>query len=43
MLRVLVVDDHESVRVMVRELLKSEGCEVSCAADGLKGLALVQE
>ncbi len=36
--RVLVVDDHESGRVGLAELLREEGFEVQAAADGFKAL-----
>jgi PAS domain S-box-containing protein len=32
-LRVLVVDDDAGVRVSVADILRAEGCEVTCAAD----------
>ncbi|MFN2512952.1 MAG: response regulator [Pyrinomonadaceae bacterium] len=39
-LRILVVDDEECVRDLLRELLESEGCAVSTAAGGREALAL---
>ncbi len=41
-LRILVVDDEESVRDLLRELLESEGCAVSVAADGREALMLIE-
>jgi DNA-binding response OmpR family regulator len=40
--RILVVDDDEAMRRMVRLSLVSEGYEVSMAPDGAAGLALLQ-
>ena len=37
--RVLVVDDDPGVRYTLREILESEGLEVTEAADGREGLA----
>ncbi|HEX8142438.1 MAG TPA: response regulator, partial [Pyrinomonadaceae bacterium] len=39
-LRVLVVDDEEQVRELLRDILLSEGCQVTLADDGQKALAL---
>jgi signal transduction histidine kinase/ActR/RegA family two-component response regulator len=41
-LRILVVDDEESVRDLLLEILDSEGCVVSTAADGHEALALFE-
>jgi CheY-like chemotaxis protein len=41
--RVLVVDDEESLRVLVSDLLESEGFEVRTAYDGDDGLRVLQE
>jgi signal transduction histidine kinase/ActR/RegA family two-component response regulator len=41
-LRMLVVDDEECVRDLLRELLESEGCTVSIAAGGREALALFE-
>ena len=41
-LRILVVDDEEFVRDLIRELLESEGCAVSTAAGGREALALFE-
>jgi CheY-like chemotaxis protein len=38
-LRVLVVDDHPVNRLVLSELLKELGCEVSVAEDGAQALA----
>jgi PleD family two-component response regulator len=40
---VLCVDDHEDMRLMVREILASAGHEVDLAPDGLSALASIQE
>ncbi|MBI5831740.1 MAG: response regulator [Armatimonadetes bacterium] len=37
-LRVLVVDDHDTNRLLVTTLLTEWGCEVEVAADGIQGL-----
>ncbi len=37
-LRVLIIDDEESIRHMLSMLLKKEGYEVRCAQDGQEGL-----
>lgn len=41
-LRILVVDDEECVRDLLRELLESEHCAVSIAAGGREALALFE-
>lgn len=41
-LRMLVVDDEECVRELLRELLESQGCAVSTAACALDALALFE-
>src|SRR5258705_8328024 len=42
MRRVLVVDDEENLRLVVRTFLKREGYEVEVAASGEEALALVE-
>jgi two-component system response regulator AtoC len=42
MRRVLVVDDEENLRVLVRTILRREGFEVEVAASGEQALALVE-
>jgi CheY-like chemotaxis protein len=37
---VLVVEDNEEVREVLAEILRAEGAEVACAADGAEGWAL---
>lgn len=37
--RVLVIDDLEAIRILLKEVLSREGCEVTVAADGEEGLA----
>ena len=41
--RVLVIDDEETVRDLMRRFLTREGFEVVTAADGAEGLALARE
>jgi signal transduction histidine kinase/FixJ family two-component response regulator len=41
-LKILVVDDEECVRELLRELLESEGCAVSIASGGREALALFE-
>ena len=41
-LRILVVDDEECIRDLLRELLESEHCAVSTAAGGHEALALFE-
>lgn len=40
---VLVVDDDEAVRMLIREALERAGFAVRCAADGRRGLELYRE
>ncbi|HME62772.1 MAG TPA: response regulator, partial [Candidatus Binatia bacterium] len=40
---ILVVEDHDSARESLAELLKGEGFEVHEAADGKAGMALVDQ
>jgi PleD family two-component response regulator len=40
---VLCVDDHEDMRLMLREVLTTAGHEVGLAPDGLSALAAIQE
>ncbi len=40
MARILVIDDEEDLRVLVRQALESDGHEVIPAANGAEGLAL---
>jgi CheY-like chemotaxis protein len=41
--RMLVVDDEDFVRDLLRDILESENCEVKLAADGTEALALFRE
>ena len=43
MRRVLVVDDEENLRVVVRAFLKRDGYEVEVASSGEEALALVEK
>ena len=42
MARILVIDDEQYIRTALREVLEREGFEVSAAADGRKGLELLE-
>ncbi|HEX8962932.1 MAG TPA: response regulator, partial [Rhodocyclaceae bacterium] len=41
-LRVLVVEDNETNRVLAEAMLRHAGCQVACANDGREGVAAVQ-
>lgn len=41
--RILVMDDEEAVRSAAREMLLALGCEVNCAEDGTRAVALYRE
>ena len=41
--RILVLDDEEPMRRLMRRMLNSFGCEVECAADGFQVLNLYKE
>lgn len=41
--RVLVVDDDASIRVLVRSLLRREGFDVDCAADGIEAIEMLSK
>lgn len=43
MARILVIDDEEDSRALVREALEAEGHEVIPATDGAQGLALQRQ
>ncbi|GAB3325036.1 response regulator [Haliea atlantica] len=40
--RVMVVDDAKTIRMMMSHTLRSMGCEVECAEDGFSALALLR-
>jgi len=40
--RILVIDDEEDYRIIIREVLSGDGYEVQLAADGEEGLALLK-
>ena len=40
---ILVVEDEEAIREVLRRALQGEGYHVICAADGKEALALIQE
>ncbi len=41
--RLLIIDDEENLRHLLRSILEKEGYEVCLAADGQQGLALLEE
>jgi len=41
-LRVMIVEDHEINRMLIREYLQEIGCKVISAPDGLKGLEILK-
>jgi CheY-like chemotaxis protein len=41
--RILVIDDDSDLRLMVQEVLRAGGYEVSVAADGEQGIALQRQ
>jgi nitrogen regulation protein NR(I) len=43
MKRILVVDDEESIRELLKDFLESKGYEVAIAADGESGLKMLRE
>jgi len=43
MMKILLVDDSTTVRVMVSDLLKSKGIEVTEASDGIEAMERMQE
>ena len=42
MARILVIDDEEDVRTVMKGVLQSAGHEVACASDGEQGLATLR-
>ena len=43
MARILVIDDEDTIREVIRQMLEIEGFEVADAADGREGMALQRE
>jgi CheY-like chemotaxis protein len=41
--RVLVVDDDDSIRILVKSLLRHEGFEVECARDGIEAIEMLSK
>ncbi|HEX8408627.1 MAG TPA: response regulator [Thermoanaerobaculia bacterium] len=41
--RVLVADDDQAIRQLVCTIIKREGLEIDCAADGAEAIALLRE
>ena len=39
MARILVIDDEKTIREMLTDILEEEGHEVTCAEDGVEGIA----
>ncbi|MDO8489477.1 MAG: CHASE2 domain-containing protein [Candidatus Omnitrophota bacterium] len=42
-IKILVVDDEQQVRALLKEMLEHKGYRVYCAADGCQGLEMVRE
>ena len=40
--KVAIVDDAKTIRMMISHTLKSMGCEVECAQDGYKALGMLR-
>ena len=43
MARILIVDDEQSIRETLREILEYEGYEIEEAKDGEKAIALIKK
>ncbi len=43
MAKILVIDDDEQIRAMLRQLLEKQGYEVFIASDGVEGLKLFRK
>ena len=43
MARILIIDDDEHIRILLREILQRSGYEVSLAANGKQGLRMFYE
>lgn len=43
MTRVIIIDDEEDIRVVLKEIFVREGFDVAVASDGTEGLNLVRE
>ena len=43
MARILVIDDEKPIREMLTDILEEEGHEVTCAKDGIEGIAQYRE
>ena len=43
MARILVIDDEKPIREMLTDILEEEGHEVTCAKDGVEGIAQYRE
>ena len=43
MARILIVDDEESIRELIKEILSSEGHELHLAADGAKAFEILRK
>ncbi|MFQ5729002.1 MAG: response regulator [Waddliaceae bacterium] len=43
MTRILIIDDDETFRTLLRKMLERKGYEVTCAPDGEEGVALYKK
>lgn len=43
MTRVIIIDDEEDIRIVLKEILAREGFDVAVASDGTEGLNLIRE
>ena len=43
MARILVIDDERSIRNAIKEILEFEKYDVSLAADGIEGIAMIEQ
>jgi len=43
MTRVIIIDDEEDIRVVLKETFVREGFDVAVASDGTEGLNLIRE
>lgn len=41
--QILIVDDTEVIRKLLKDLLESEGYSVSCASDGIEALEMIRK
>ena len=43
MTRVIIIDDEEDIRIVLKEIFVREGFDVAVASDGAEGLSLIRE